>query len=166
MTSYAVTAYGVGLIGLVLVKILAPGYYARQDVRTPVKIGLVVMAATQAMNLVFVPMFQHAGLALSIGLGACVNALLLLVGLVRRGVYRPKPGWTVASFVEHAELRTEPLAAVFAAGDGLDPYRRLVEAAPRWLAPDGIVLLQLHRRIVVAGRGELQRSSRPLRRRR
>jgi release factor glutamine methyltransferase len=66
------------------------------------------------------------------------------------------PYLAVASVVEHPELRREPLAAVFAAGDGLDPYRRLVEAAPKWLAPDGIVLLQLHRRIVVAGRGELQ----------
>jgi putative peptidoglycan lipid II flippase len=93
MTSRAVTAYGVGLIGLVLVKILAPGFYARQDIRTPVKIGVVVMIATQAMNLVFVPLFQHAGLALSIGLGACVNAVLLFAGLVRRGVYRPRPGW-------------------------------------------------------------------------
>jgi release factor glutamine methyltransferase len=66
------------------------------------------------------------------------------------------PYLAVASFAEHAELRTEPLSTVFAAGDGLDPYRRLVEAAPRWLAPDGVVLLQLHRRIVVAGREQLQ----------
>lgn len=66
------------------------------------------------------------------------------------------PYLAVASVVEHAELRAEPLAAVFSAGDGLDPYRRLVETAPRWLAPNGVVLLQLHRRIVVAGRGELR----------
>jgi release factor glutamine methyltransferase len=65
------------------------------------------------------------------------------------------PYLAAASVAEHADLRKEPLAAVFTVGDGLDPYRRLVEAAPRWLAPDGMVLLQLHRRIVVAGRGEL-----------
>ncbi len=93
MTSHAVTAYGVGLIGLVLVKILAPGYYAKQDIKTPVKIGLLVLALTQAMNLAFVPLFQHAGLALSIGLGACLNALLLFTGLRRRGVIQAQPGW-------------------------------------------------------------------------
>ncbi len=92
-TQHAVTAYGVGLIGLILVKILAPGFYARQDIRTPVKIGVVVLVGTQLMNLLFVPMFAHAGLALAIGLGACVNAAMLFVGLRVRGVYRPKAGW-------------------------------------------------------------------------
>lgn len=92
-TQHAVTAYGVGLIGLVLVKILAPGFYARQDIKTPVKIGIVVLIATQLMNVVFVPLFAHAGLALAIGLGACVNAAMLLVGLKMRGVYHARPGW-------------------------------------------------------------------------
>ena len=93
MTCNAVVAYGVGLIGLILVKILAPGFYAKQDIRTPVKIALFVLVATQLMNLVFVPLFAHAGLALAIGLGACVNAALLFSGLVWRGIYRPRPGW-------------------------------------------------------------------------
>ena len=92
-TQHAVTAYGVGLIGLVLVKILAPGFYARQDIKTPVKIGIVVLIATQLMNLWFVPIFAHAGLALAIGLGACVNAAMLLIGLKVRGVYHARPGW-------------------------------------------------------------------------
>ena len=95
MTERAVTAYGVGLIGLVLVKILAPGYYARQDIATPVKIGIVVLIATQLMNLAFVPLFAHAGLALAIGLGACINAALLFIGLKVSGVYRAQPGWLV-----------------------------------------------------------------------
>lgn len=93
MTRNAVVAYGVGLMGLILVKILAPGYYAQQDIRTPVKIALFVLVATQLMNLVFVPLFDHAGLALAIGLGACVNAAMLFAGLLRRGVYKPQPGW-------------------------------------------------------------------------
>ncbi len=92
-TRTAVIAYAVGLIGLLSVKILAPGFYARQDIRTPVKIALVVLVATQCLNLVFVPWLQHAGLALSIGTGACINALALLVGLRRRGAYRPAGGW-------------------------------------------------------------------------
>jgi putative peptidoglycan lipid II flippase len=93
MTVTALRGYGVGLIGLIAIKVLAPGFYARQDIRTPVKIAVVVLIATQAMNLVLVPQFGHAGLALSIGLGALVNATWLFVGLKRRGHYRPAPGW-------------------------------------------------------------------------
>lgn len=93
MTSRALVAYGVGLIGLILVKILAPGFYARQDIRTPVKIAIGVLIATQMMNLLFVPWIAHAGLALSIGLGACANAAFLFLGLRRRGIYTVQPGW-------------------------------------------------------------------------
>lgn len=85
MTGLALQAYGVGLIGLILIKILAPGFYAQQDIRTPVKIGLVVLIGTQCLNLIFVPYFAHAGLALSIGIGACLNAALLWLGLARKG---------------------------------------------------------------------------------
>jgi len=92
MTQRALAAYGVGLIGLILVKILAPGFYSRQDIRTPVKIGLVVLLATQLANVVFVPLFGHAGLALSIGLGACLNATLLWIGLHQRGAL-PSAAW-------------------------------------------------------------------------
>ena len=92
-TVLALMGYGVGLVGLIAVKILAPGYYARQDIRTPVRIAIVVLVATQVMNLALVPWLGHAGLALSIGLGAIVNALWLYQGLRRTGVYRPAPGW-------------------------------------------------------------------------
>jgi putative peptidoglycan lipid II flippase len=97
MTEQAVIAYSVGLVGLILVKILAPGFYARQNVKTPVKIGLFVLVLTQLMNLLFV--FQlhlgHAGLALSIGLGACANATLLYYFLRKSNVYQPQAGWLV-----------------------------------------------------------------------
>jgi putative peptidoglycan lipid II flippase len=86
-------AYSAGLIGIILVKTLAPAFYARQDIRTPVKIALGVLVATQLMNLLFVPSMAVAGLALSIGLGACLNALFLYSGLRRRAVYLPQPGW-------------------------------------------------------------------------
>jgi len=92
-TVRALRGYGVGLMGLVGVKVLAPGFYARQDMRTPVLIAVGVLVATQLMNLVLVPWLGHAGLALSIGLGALVNAASLLLGLRRSGVYRPAPGW-------------------------------------------------------------------------
>ena len=93
MTGRAVLAYSVGLLGLIAVKILAPGFYGKQDVRTPFRIALVVLAVTQALNVAFVPAFGHAGLALSISVAAMVNAALLLAGLMRRGIYRPQPGW-------------------------------------------------------------------------
>ncbi|MDB5794640.1 MAG: murJ [Noviherbaspirillum sp.] len=95
MTGRALIAYGVGLIGLILVKILAPGFYAKQDIKTPVKIGIGVLIATQLMNLAFVPWIAHAGLALSIGLGACINAIFLYWGLRRRGIYSPQKGWGI-----------------------------------------------------------------------
>jgi putative peptidoglycan lipid II flippase len=86
-------AYAAGLLGIILVKILAPAFYARQDIRTPVRIAIGVLAATQLMNLVFVPLLGVAGLALSIGLGACLNALFLYTGLRRRQIYTPHAGW-------------------------------------------------------------------------
>lgn len=92
-TRLAVISYSAGLIGLLAVKILAPGFYAKQDIRTPVKIAIGVLVLTQLMNLALVPLLAHAGLALAIGLGACLNALALLIGLRRRGVYQPSPGW-------------------------------------------------------------------------
>ncbi|GAP33814.1 murein biosynthesis integral membrane protein MurJ [Piscinibacter sakaiensis] len=92
-TVAALRGYGVGLVGLIGVKILAPGFYARQDIRTPVRIAVAVLVLTQLLNLALVPWLGHAGLALSIGLAALVNAGWLLLGLRRRGVYRPAPGW-------------------------------------------------------------------------
>jgi len=93
MTCRALVAYSIGLIGMILVKILAPGFYAQQNVRTPVKIGILTLIATQLMNLAFIGSLRHAGLALAIGLGACLNAALLYRGLRRTGVYVPQPGW-------------------------------------------------------------------------
>ena len=95
MTSHALIGYSVGLIGMILVKILAPGFYARQNIRTPVKIGIVTLLATQLMNLLFVFGMQlhHAGLALSIGLGACLNSAILFYYLRKGGIYQPEPGW-------------------------------------------------------------------------
>ncbi|RMX10414.1 murein biosynthesis integral membrane protein MurJ [Allofranklinella schreckenbergeri] len=94
----ALMGYGAGLLGLVAVKVLAPGYYAREDMRTPVKIAVIVLVLTQVFNIVLVPWLGHAGLALGIGLGSMVNASLLLVGLIRRGAYQPGPGWVRLGF--------------------------------------------------------------------
>ncbi|HEX5338523.1 MAG TPA: lipid II flippase MurJ, partial [Gallionella sp.] len=100
MTRNALVGYSVGLIGLILVKILAPGFYARQNIKTPVKIGLVTLLATQAMNLLFIFVLglQHAGLALSVGLGACLNSAILFRYLRKHEIYMPEPGWLKFGF--------------------------------------------------------------------
>lgn len=89
----ALAGYGTGLVGLVAIKVLAPGYYASHDMQTPMRIAIVALVITQLMNVALVPVLQHAGLAVSIGIGALVNAGALLAGLLRRKTYRPEPGW-------------------------------------------------------------------------
>jgi putative peptidoglycan lipid II flippase len=93
MTRQALIAYSAGLLGLILVKILAPGFYGQQNIRTPVKIAFVAVAATQALNFALIGPLAHAGLAAAIALGACLNAALLYRGLRQREIYRPQPGW-------------------------------------------------------------------------
>ena len=95
LTREALVAYSIGLLGMMLVKILAPGFYARQNIATPVKIGIVTLIATQLMNLAFIGPFKHAGLALAIGLGACLNAALLFYLLKKQKIYVPQPGWGI-----------------------------------------------------------------------
>jgi putative peptidoglycan lipid II flippase len=91
--SMPLVAYSAGLLGIILVKTLAPAFYSRQDIRTPVRIAVAALVFTQAMNLLLVPRFQVAGLALSIGLGACLNATLLYTGLRRKQIFVPQAGW-------------------------------------------------------------------------
>ncbi|MBS1200358.1 MAG: murein biosynthesis protein MurJ [Proteobacteria bacterium] len=100
MSAYALVAYGAGLIGFSMVKVLAPGYFARQDTRTPVRIGIIALAANLGFNLVVVVPAHlagfaapHALLALSTGLSAGLNSLLLYRGLRRSGVYSPSGHW-------------------------------------------------------------------------
>ena len=92
-TALALKGWGAGLVGIVAIKVLAPGYYASQDIKTPVRIAMAVLVITQLLNVVLVPQFKHAGLSLAISLGAVINAVWLLVGLLMRKSYRPEPGW-------------------------------------------------------------------------
>ena len=92
-TTLALMGYGVGVLGLVAIKVLAPGFFAKQDTRTPVKIAVVVLVFTQVMNFLLVPYLAHAALTLSIGLGALLNALWLLIGLRRNRSFVAKAGW-------------------------------------------------------------------------
>ena len=95
MTERALIAYSIGLLGLIMVKIFGPGFYANQNIKTPVKIAIFVLICTQVMNLAFIVPLQHAGLALSIGLGACINAGCLCYLLIKKGMYAPSPGWSL-----------------------------------------------------------------------
>ena len=141
-TREALVAYTVGLTGLILVKVLAPGFYARQNVRTPLKIALISLTATQVMNLAFVFWlgFGHAGLALSIGLAATLNALMLYRGLRRLEIFTPQPGW--GRFSAKLLLAMAVMAACLWFGMGNEEHwlqgnliGRLIQLA--WLVPLG-----------------------------
>ncbi|MEH6651030.1 MAG: murein biosynthesis integral membrane protein MurJ [Motiliproteus sp.] len=90
---YSLRAYSLGLLAFMLIKVLAPGYFSRQDTKTPVKIGIIAMAANMALNLALIVPLAHAGLALATSLSAFLNAGLLLRGLLRNGVMRWQAGW-------------------------------------------------------------------------
>jgi len=125
MTRQALLAYSVGLVGIILVKVLAPGFYARQNIKTPVKIALFTLLATQAMNLMFIWHLKHAGLALAIGLGACINAGILYYQLRRQGIFQPQPGWM--AFLLKLGVALACMAGVLWLGRG---------DAPLWLGYD------------------------------
>lgn len=102
MASLALTAYSLGLLGFLLVKVLAPGFYARQDIRTPVRIGVIAMLSNMGLNLAFVvPMVvlgfeaPHMGLALATAISAFINAGLLWITLRKKGIWQRSPGWGV-----------------------------------------------------------------------
>ncbi|MEN8216048.1 MAG: murein biosynthesis integral membrane protein MurJ [Pseudomonadota bacterium] len=92
-TSHSLIAYSVGLVGFVLIKVLASGFYSRQDTRTPVKIAVIAMVANMVLNLILIWPLAHAGLALATSLAALLNAGLLYRGLRTEGVFQPQPGW-------------------------------------------------------------------------
>ncbi len=139
MAAQALMAYSFGLMGFILVKVLAPGYFARQDTKTPVKIGIIAMVANMVMNIIFVFPLAHAGLALATSLSAFLNAYLLYRGLRRDGVYHPGSGWLKLGL--QVLLANLALAAVlwWGAGD-----------LSQWFAWDGMTrALQLSLWIVV-----------------
>jgi putative peptidoglycan lipid II flippase len=140
-TREALVAYSIGLTGLILVKVLAPGFYARQDIRTPVKIALLTLALTQLMNVAFIGWLKHAGLALSIGLASCVNAALLWRGLRQRGVYRPQAGWSAFMLKLLTALFVLGIVLWFAAGR--DTAWLAMSGGERMLRLSGVVLAGL-----------------------
>ena len=88
MASYSLTAYSAGLLSFMLVKVLAPGFFSRQDTKTPVKYGIWCMASNMVFNLIFAVPFGYVGLAIATTLSATMNAALLYAKLHELGVYR------------------------------------------------------------------------------
>lgn len=119
MARLSLIAYGLGLPAFILIKILAPGFYARQDTTTPVKVGVAAMLANMGLNVIIVGPWTlldipgaHAGLALSTTLSAYLNAGLLFFNLRRKGIYRPGPGW--GRLILQTSLATAAMMAALA----------------------------------------------------
>ena len=93
MAGMSLKAYALGLLAFMLIKVLATGYFSRQDMKTPVKIAIWAMAANMLFNLILVWPLDHVGLALATSLSAFLNAGMLLLGLLKVGVLRWQPGW-------------------------------------------------------------------------
>lgn len=93
MAAMSLRAYACGLLFFMLIKVLAPGFFSRQDTKTPVRIAIWAMVTNMAFNLLLIGPFDHVGLAMATALSALLNAGLLLAGLLRDGVFRWQPGW-------------------------------------------------------------------------
>jgi len=93
MASLSLEAFAIGVCGFIFVKVLAPGFFARQDTKTPMRIGVVAVIVNIVFSVLLVGSMQHTGLALAVSIAAWVNAGLLFVILFMRGIYKPQPGW-------------------------------------------------------------------------
>jgi putative peptidoglycan lipid II flippase len=127
MSAQALMAFSGGLLAFILVKVLAPGFYARQDTRTPMRIGVVAMLTNIVLSLALVWPFAHVGLAAAVSVAAFVNAGLLFHRLYRDRIYRPLPGWTL--FLARVVIGTTAMGALLYWGTG-DLGRWL--QAPAW----------------------------------
>lgn len=119
MAGFSLRAYSLGLVAFMLIKVLAPGYFARQNTATPVKIGVVAMAANMVLNVALVfPLMRlelgHMGLALATSLAAFLNAGLLFWGLRRAGVFKAASDWK--AFYLRLTLGTAAMVLVLTVG--------------------------------------------------
>lgn len=130
MSSYSLSAYAVGLVAFMLIKVLASGYFARQDMRTPVRIGIIAMVSNMGLNFLFVlPLMHygqigHVGLALATSCSAFLNAGLLLTGLYKTKVYQPESGWMIF-FIRLLFSSVLMMSSVFLAQRFMSPFAEL-----------------------------------------
>ncbi len=159
MASRSLIAYALGLLAFMLIKVLSPGFYARQDSRTPVRFGIIAMAMNMLFNLILVYPLQHAGLALANSLSAYLNAFLLFRHLRRRNVYQPSSDWP--RFLLQILLATLAMSVFlwWGAGD-LDGWltaharQRLLHLG--WLVPCGLLIYILSLLVVGVRRRHLK----------
>ena len=95
MTQKSTIAYSVGLVAFMLIKILSTGFYAHQDIKTPVKIGIAAVIFNILMNAALIYPFKHAGLALATSLSSCFNVIILLYFLRQKNIFHFQPGWGI-----------------------------------------------------------------------
>jgi len=143
MAAMSLRAYAFGLLAFMLIKVLAPGYFARQDTRTPVKIAVKAMTANMVLNLILIWPLDHVGLALATSISAFMNAGWLLHGLIKEGVFRWQPGWGV-TLARLTSACTVLVAVLLAIQYGL---------AGNWLEADVWQRVQWMSLLVVAGAG-------------
>jgi putative peptidoglycan lipid II flippase len=93
MSATALRAFSLGVCGFIFVKVLAPGFFARQDTKTPMLIAIVSVAVNVIFSIILVKTMAHTGLALAISIAAWVNSSLLFIVLVKRGIFKPQAGW-------------------------------------------------------------------------
>ncbi len=156
MSALSLAAYSLGLPAFIAVKVLAPGFYARQDTRTPVRIAITAMVSNMALNLIFVGALlwlsfrgPHTGLALASSVAAYINAGLLFRGLRKQGVYRPVEGWSGVFFsviLASAGMLAGLLwlggeVAMWASLDAIDRGLRLVWVVLAGIAAYGVLLV-------------------------
>ncbi|MGB2109672.1 MAG: murein biosynthesis integral membrane protein MurJ, partial [Marinobacter vinifirmus] len=110
MSAQSLRAYSAGLLAFMLIKVLAPGFFSREDTKTPVKIGVIAMVANMAFNLALIVPLAHAGLALATSMSAWLNGYLLWRGLRKEGAWKSQPGWP--KFLMQLAVANAALAAV------------------------------------------------------
>jgi putative peptidoglycan lipid II flippase len=115
MSAQALDAFAFGLLGFTLIRVLASGFYARQDTKTPMRKGVYSVIANVVLSLALVYPLRHVGLALAISLAACMNAVLLYARLRRLGIYRARPGWK--GFFARVILATSVMTGLVAWGN-------------------------------------------------
>jgi putative peptidoglycan lipid II flippase len=135
-------AYAVGLPGFILIKVLATGFFSRQDTKTPVKIGVIAMLANIVLNLILVIPLDHAGLALATSLSAYINAGLLYFALKKEREFLVSPGWAIYLMKLTLGIIAMAVLLIFFVPDGLS-----------WLAWDIFARVQSLILWILAGAG-------------
>ncbi|MGQ9831013.1 MAG: murein biosynthesis integral membrane protein MurJ [Thermochromatium sp.] len=150
--AYSLMAYALGIPAWLAIKVLIPGYYARQDVRTPVRLALIALGIGSVLHLLLMVPLGHAGLALATALTATLNAILLLNGLRRSALYRRHPGWR--RLLTQTILATLGMGLMLQWGIGtradwiqVDSWTRILELTG-WMVAGGLVYVTL---LLVAG---------------